>query len=316
MTRSLAGYIASLILVAGCARQQSAHTAVTRTVTQGLIDVPGARLYYETFGRGDPIVVVHGGPGMDHNYLLPGMKGLAQTHRVIFYDQRGVGRTEGVVDSTTVSFDRFLTDIDAIGDSLRLGRFVLLGHSFGGLVAMRYAARHPERLRALVIMNTSEPGQRYAAQSRPIMRRKQTPEDSAEFRRIVQSDAFKQRDSSAVNAMLRTFFRASFADPSLASQLDIHEDQRTSHNMMPVATLVMGPLGPNFDLWPEVATIRVPTLIVHGAEDLVPLEMPRELAQKIPGAQLVVIERAGHFPYVEKPAETFAAINQFLSRVP
>jgi proline iminopeptidase len=65
-----------------------------------------------------------------------------------------------------------------------------------------------------------------------------------------------------------------------------------------------------------VATIRVPTLVVHGAEDLVPLDMPRELAQKIPGAQLVIIERAGHFPYIEKPAETFAAINQFLSRVP
>lgn len=316
MTRSLAACIASMVLVAGCAHQQPTHATVARIVTQGLIDVPGARLYYEIFGRGDPILVVHGGPGMYHKYLLPGMKGLAESHRVIFYDQRGVGRTEGAVDSTTVSFDRFLSDIDAIGDSLHLGRFVLLGHSFGGLLAMRYAARHPERLRALVIMNTAEPGQRYAAQSRPIMRRKQTPEDSAELRRIVQSDAFKRRDSSAVNPMLRTFFRASFADPSLANQLDIHEDQRTSQNMVPVAMLVMGRLGPNFDLWPEVATIRVPTLVVHGAEDLVPLDMPRELAQKIPGAQLVIIERAGHFPYIEKPAETFAAINQFLSRVP
>jgi proline iminopeptidase len=305
-----------LVFLGGCARQQQTHAIVTRTVVQGLIEQPGARLYYEMFGRGDPIVVVHGGPGMDHNYLLPGMKGLADSHRVIFYDQRGVGRTQGVVDSSTVSFDRFLSDIDAVGDSLRLGRFVLLGHSFGGLLAMRYAARHPERLRALIIMNTSEPGHKYAAASRPILRKKQTPEDSAEFMRIIQSDAFKQRDSSAVNPMLRIFFRASFADPSLASKLDVHEDQRTSHNMVPVAMLVMGPLGPNFDLWPEVATIRVPTLIVHGAEDLVPLDMPRELASTIPGAQLAVIQGAGHFPYIEKPAETFAAINQFLARVP
>jgi proline iminopeptidase len=305
-----------VFVLAACAQQQPTHTTVVRTIVQGLIDVPGARLYYEMFGRGDPIVVVHGGPGMDHMYLLPGMKGLAESHRVIFYDQRGVGRTQGVVDSTTVSFDRLLSDIDAIDDSLHLGRFILLGHSWGGLVAMRYAARHPERLRALIVMNTGEPGSKYAAQRQAIVRRKQTPADSAELSRIVRSDAFRQRDSSAVNPMLRTFFRASFADPSLSTQLDVHEDQRTSHNMVPVAMLVMGPLGPNFDLWPEVATIRVPTLIVHGAEDLVPLEMPRELAQKIPGAQLAIIESAGHFPYIEKPAETFAAINQFLNRVP
>jgi proline iminopeptidase len=266
-------------------------------------------------GTGDPIVVVHGGPGMDHTYLLPGMRGLAESHRVIFYDQRGSGRSEGVVDSSTVSFDRFLADIDDIGDSLRLGRITLLGHSWGGLLAMRYAARRPERLRALILMNTIEPARRYTAQSGQILRSRQTPADTAERMRIVRSDAMRKRDTSAVNAMLRSFFRLTFADQSLASQLVIALDPRTAHNMPLVAMHVMGPLGA-YDFWSEAGTIRVPTLIVQGAEDVMPLEMVRELGQTIPGAQLAVIERAGHFPYVEKPVGTFAAINAFLERLP
>lgn len=305
--------LAATVLVA-CGRQQpEQHAIVTRAVTQGLIDVPGARLYYVIEGRGDPIVVVHGGPGMDHTYLLPGMNGLAAAHRLVYYDQRGGGRTEGLVDSSTVSFDRFIADIDAIGDSLHLGRFTLLGHSWGGLLAMRYAARRPERLRALVLMNTVEPGHRYAVASRQLVRAKQTPEDSAEFMRIAASEGLKTRDTSAVNGLLRALFRGTFANRALANQLAINLDPRTARNMAAVGTFTMGPLG-NYDLWPEVATIRVPTLIVQGEADAMPLEMGRDLTRAIPGSELVVIANAGHFPYIEKPAETFAAINRFLAR--
>lgn len=288
---------------------------VTRPVTQGLIDVPGARLYYRMDGRGDPIVVVHGGPGMDHSYLLPGMNVLADSHRVIYYDQRGGGRTEGAVDSTTVSFERFIADIDAIADSLRLGRFTLLGHSWGGLLAMRYAARRPERLRALVVMNTVEPGRRYARESRQLMRAKQSAQDSVELVRVLSSPELRTREASAVNAMLRVFFRATFADRALADRLVIDLDPRTAKNMASVATFVMGPLGA-YDLWGEVATIRVPTLIVQGEADLMPLEMVQDLAKAIPGSELAVIQNAGHFPYIEKPGETFGAINRFLARHP
>jgi proline iminopeptidase len=276
--------------------------------------VPGARLYYRALGEGVPIVVVHGGPGMDHTYLLPGFVPLSERYRLILYDQRGGGRSEGVIDSSTVSFDQFVEDIDAIGDSLKLGRFVLLGHSWGGLVAIRYAARHPERLRSLVLMNSVEPGRRYASQSAQLFRAKQTPDDSAEIARIARSDAMRQRDTAAVNAMLRLTFRATFADRSLAKNLSINLDPRTARNMSPIATLVMGSLGRNFDLWGEAATVRVPTLIVQGAADAMPLDMVRELARTIPTAELQIVNGAGHFPYIERPAETFAGISEFINR--
>lgn len=308
-------------LCVACSTQPaSSGLRVTNTIRQGLIDAPGARLYFTILGQyearsgmGSPILVVHGGPGMDHTYLLPGMTGLSWTHPLILYDQRGSGRTEGVVDSSTVSFDRFLDDIDVIRDSLRLGKMVLLGHSWGGLLAMRYAARHPERLRALILMNTVEPGQRYQARARAATQQRLVT-DSAAIGRLMRSDALRRRDTSAVNALLRLMFRTSFADTLRAQFLQIRLDPRTAQNMGKVASLVMGPLGA-YDMWNVVASIRVPTLIVHGTADPMPLDMPRELARTIPGAQLVVLEDVGHFPYIEKPNETYAAINEFLRHV-
>jgi proline iminopeptidase len=250
---------------------------------------------------------------MDHSYLLPGMLGLAKSHRVVFYDQRGGGRTEGEVSPATVSFDRFLADIDAIRDSLGLDNMVLLGHSWGGLVALRYAAKYPTRLRALVLMNSVEPGRRYATDAARLLRQKQTSEDSAEIVRLSRLPGMRDRDTSVVNPLFRVLFRSTFADRSLAPQLLINLDPRTAKNMAPVATLVMGPII-SADLWEEASKIRVPTLIVQGAADAMPLAMPRELTRTIPNAELRIIEGAGHFPYIEKPTETFSAINSFLAR--
>jgi proline iminopeptidase len=310
------------IVCLACSTQSgSSGRMVTNTVRQGLIDAPGARLYYTILGQyepraglGSPILVVHGGPGMDHTYLLPGMSALSWPYPLILYDQRGGGRTQGVVDASTVSFDRFLDDIDVIRDSLRLGKMILLGHSWGGLLAMRYAARHPDRVRALILMNTAEPGQRYRARALEISQRRLAP-DSAAFNRLARSEAFRRGDSSAVNSLLRLVFRTQFADTSKANLLQIRLDPRTAQNMSKVATLVMGPLGA-FDMWNVAADIRVPTLIIHGTADAIPIDMPRELARTIRGAQFIVIEDVGHFPYIEKPNETSSAINEFLRRIP
>lgn len=288
-----------------------AATAGPPTPASGHVRVSGAQLYYQSLGRGDPVVVVHGGPGMDHTYMLPGMAELARTHRVIFYDQRGGGRTTGTASRETVSLDLYMGDITALADSLRLGPFTLLGHSFGGLLAIHYAARHPERLRALVLMNTVEPGRRYTIPMNDLALKKRTTQDSVEMMTLLQSDAMKRRDTSAVNAMLRLSFRSLFADRARAEGLRLSLDPRTVENMATVATSLVLSMG-TFDFWSVAARITSPTLIIQGVEDAMPLQMVRELQQTIPGSELVLIEDAGHFPYIEQPAPTFEAIRRFL----
>ena len=296
-------------LACACARPSAAPTPASQS---GHLAVSGARLYYESIGRGDPVIVVHGGPGMDHAYLRPGMDALATTHRVVFYDQRGAGRTEGEANSRAVTLDLFMSDVSALADSLHLGRFTLVGHSFGGLLAMHYAARHPERLRALVLINTVEPGRKYTIPMTDMMMKKRTAEDQAETQRLMQSDAMKRRDTSAVNAMLRLSFRSLFADRARADQLRLSLDPRTVNNMANVATNLIRSMG-TFDFWPVAARITAPTLIIQGVEDAMPLQMLRELQQTIPGSELVLIDDAGHFPYIEQPGPTFEAIRRFLA---
>jgi proline iminopeptidase len=304
-----------LIQAIACGSPAPAETPPDpRATDSGYVGVADARLFYRSVGTRDPIIVVHGGPGMDHTYLLPGMLGLSRRHRVIYYDQRGSGRTQGDVSAATVSFDHFLSDIDAIIDSLKLGKPTLLGHSWGGLVAMRYAAKRPDRLRALVLMNTVEPGRRYAAESARMLRAKQTTEDTAEISRLARTPELQRRDTSAVNAIFRVMFRSTFADRTLADRLVLSLDPRTARNMGAIATHVMGSLG-STDVWSEIASIKVPTLIVQGEADAMPLAMLRELSRTIPQAELRVISGAGHFPYIEKPSETFTAISSFLARV-
>jgi proline iminopeptidase len=299
-------------LASGCSQPTSSASPVA--VDTGYVAVPGARLFYKSVGRGNPpILVVHGGPGMDHAYLLPGMLGLARSNRVVFYDQRGSGRSEGEVTAATVSFDRFMLDIDAIRDSLHLDRMVVLGHSWGGLLALRYAAKQPSGLHSLILMNTVEPGRRYTAQTTRMLSERRTHEDSMEIARIAQLPGWRERDTSVVNPLFRVMFRPTFSDRALAGRLAINLDARTARNMPMVATLVMGQFASS-DFWPEAAKIRVPTLIVQGADDVMPIAMLRDLAKAIPAAELSVIDHAGHFPYIEKPDQTFAAIRSFLAR--
>jgi proline iminopeptidase len=297
-------------LLIACAGSRSGSTG--DAARSGFVDVPGARLHYGSIGRGEPVIVVHGGPGMDHSYLRPGMDELARTHRVVFYDQRGSGRTEGEVSRATVNLDAFLADISAIADSLRLGRFTLLGHSFGGLLAIQYATRHPERLRALVLMNTVEPGRRYVIPMNDIALRKRTAQDSIDLHALMRSPGLQRRDTAAVNALLRLSFRTLFADRALASRLRIELDPRTTANMGPVAANLVGSMG-TFDFWPLAARIATPTLIIQGVEDAMPVQMVRELQKTIAGSELVLVEGAGHFPFIEKPGPTFEAIRRFLT---
>ncbi len=263
--------------------------------------------------RGDPILAIHGGPGMDHNYLASGLAPLAEDRRLVLYDQRGTGASDLPVDSASVSFDVFVDDVDGVRAAQGIERINVLGHSFGGLLAIAYALRHPDRVRSLILVGTVEPGQRYLARVQENQRSRRTAADSAELAELVRSEAFRLRDPGAVNRVYEVSFRSTFADPARADQLlELGLTAVSARNGSAVAALVGGSLG-SYDWWDRLSSIDVPTLVVHGARDPIPLDMARELADSIPDARLVVVDGAGHFPFLEAPEETFDAIRAFLS---
>lgn len=282
-------------------------------VRQGLVSLPDARLFYEVVGSGDPIVVVHGGPGLDHRYLRPGLDVLASGHALVYYDQRGTGRSGSALDSTAINLTTFIEDIESLREALGYEQITVLGHSFGGLLALGYALEHPDRTRALILMNSVEPGSRWRTEAQRRAAASRTPADSAELARLATSPAFAAGNPDTVSQVYRIAFRGTLRDSSRVADLDLKLSRSTARDGGTVARL-LGTAAADVDWWDRLPDLQVPTLVVAGRYDPTPLPMARALAEAVPHATLSVLG-TGHFPYVEDPSSLATAVATFLAGV-
>src|ERR1700733_1575198 len=118
---------------------------------EGFVDGSGVRIYYKTLGRGVPLLLLHGGPGADHSDFLPALRPLARHCQLVLIDERGSGRSERLKDPKGYTLSRMVKDIECVRQHLKLERLVVLGHSFGGILAQAYAVRHPKKVLGLVL---------------------------------------------------------------------------------------------------------------------------------------------------------------------
>jgi proline iminopeptidase len=277
---------------------------------QGLLSLDDARLFYEVVGEGDPIIVVHGGPGLDHAYLQPGLDVLATRHMLVYYDQRGAGRSVASLDASGIRFDAFVDDIEALRLALGFERVTVLAHSFGALLGLEYAARYPENLRALVLLNPVEPGSRYAAERATRQAAAQTVEDSTELALLTGGEGFAARDPATVSEVFRVLFRQTFRNRTRIGELDLVLAEATAENGDDVARLLGESMG-EVEWWDRLSAIQTPTLVLHGRYDLLPLVMSQDMARTLAVGRLVVLD-SGHFPYIEDPDGMVSAISSFL----
>jgi proline iminopeptidase len=301
ISRLLVGLAVFLAIGAAPAQGQRAR--------QGLLSLDDARLYYEVIGDGDPMIVVHGGPGLDHSYLQPGLNVLARSNTLIYYDQRGTGRSTAELTPETINMDAFVEDIDALREALGYERVDVLGHSFGALIALEYALAHSERLGTLILMNPAEPGSRYREQLEQRQSARRTEEDSTELAELTSGEGFAARDPATVSQVYRIMFRQTLRDRTRIEEIDLDLAESTAKNGSEVGRLLDESMG-DMDLWDRLGEVRAPTLVLHGRYDPTPLAMSQELAREIPLGRLVVVE-SGHFPFVEAPDGLFSAISAF-----
>lgn len=281
-------------------------------VRQGLMSLDDARIFYEVVGEGTPILVVHGGPGLDHAYLRPGLDVLAPHGALAYYDQRGTGRSTVVaLDSATINLDAFIRDMDQLRATLGHEEMVVLGHSFGGVLALAYARAHPERTRGLILLDTAEPGSRWAGAAATRLSSARTPEDSATLAELAGSEAFEARDPQTMSRYYRTAFRATMRDPDRVGELDLDLAGTTARNGPEVARLLGASMG-TVDWWDDLPAIQVPTLVLHGRYDAMPVAMARALADSLPDARYVELQ-GGHFPWLSDAPGLVAAVTSFLA---
>lgn len=269
-------------------------------------------LYWVEYGPpgAPPLLVLHGGPGADHRYLLPQMLALAGEHRLVLYDQRGGGRS-ATEDRAPITWRTHVEDLDAVIGELSLDPASIVGYSWGGLLALLFAIEAP-RVRhsaaRLVLVDPAPATREYRRRFEAEFSRRQRSEGVGALRAELAASGLRERDPEAYRQRAFELSVAGyFADPSAA------------HDLTPfrvvgrVQDSVWSSLG-DYDLTQPglLDSVRVPSIVIHGRRDPIPLESSEAISRLL-DAPLVVIDGAGHVPYVERPAELFSAIRSFLA---
>jgi proline iminopeptidase len=303
-----------LLFTLVCALTHSPLALAHKDNASGYITVTDGKLYYATFGsKGTvPVIVLHGGPGLDSSYLLPQMSQLGDENEVTFYDQRGSGKSLGfALDTKSINMEKFVSDLDAVRAQLGYEKFTVIGHSWGGLLAMNYALKHPEHLNAMILVSSAPSNAdgfkiffaEYAKRMQPLKEK---------LDQIQASEKFKQGDPSAVKKLFHLVFSEYFYKKSDVNQLTLKFTQDAALSGRAVAEIFGKTYLDKFDLTEALHKLKLPVLIVHGENDIVPLSTAQTTKDTIPGAQIVVIEKCDHFPYIETPKEFFKAVDSFI----
>lgn len=277
---------------------------------EGFKNINGAQLYYKTMGSGLPLVIVHGGPGLDHSYFLPQMAELAKHYKLIFYDQRASGKSRGTFDSTNMALGNFIEDLEGIRKAFGLEKMNLMAHSWGGLIAMKYAIKYPSRLQSLILANSVSASSAYRQAAALAVQQRTTRQDSLDRMSVMQSAELRKGSPKAIENLMRITFRPTFYNRSLADSLTLTFNQNYAANSR--LFWYLGNDAIQYDLHSQLSAVQCPTLILHGDADTLPLEAAQKIQESIKGAQLTVLKNSGHFPYIETPRELFKAITDFL----
>jgi pimeloyl-ACP methyl ester carboxylesterase len=276
----------------------------------GRIPVRDASLWIDVTGTGYPLLLMHGGPGADHWTLLP-FRQLSDQFTLIFYDHRCNGRSRGAPVSS-MTFENLTADADALRRRLGYEQWAVLGHSFGGHVALEYALRYPGSLSHLVLVDTGGDSRWSRRNAAELLASRGYSPEKVELTRRWFNGQFRPRQMPLI---LMRLGGAYYSRPSLSlvTRELIRGGWRSK--MRPEALIFAGrSLLNGWTVMNRLSEITVPTLIVAGRDDFIfPPEHQRELAAGISRARLQIIEGAGHNPHSERPAEVMQAVRDFIS---
>jgi proline iminopeptidase len=275
-------------------------------------------LFVKVMGQGYPLVLMHGGPGLDYTTLLP-LQPLAEQFTLIFYDHRCNGRSEGA-DVSSMTFENLTADADALRETLGFDKWVVLGHSFGGNVALEYALRYPQSLSHLILMNTGG-DQWWVNQNAPeILAKRGYSADTVDAARRFYNgeltpDEFLPTVLKFIGAY--SYHPSILYHPSLMA-LALRVGLGPPMKMQPEALIFgYGQLLQGWTVMDRLDEVNVPTLVIAGRYDfLFPTEHQVVLTAGIKDARLEIIECAGHNPQIEQPAQVIAAVKSFMATAP
>ena len=273
----------------------------------------GVRLFFDVAGSAlrptddamveqPTLLVLHGGPGFDHSGFRPYFDRFADTHQVVYVDHRGQGRSDQRRDPSGWDLDTWADDVVRLCDALEIEHPVVLGNSFGGFVALHYAARHPDHPSRIVLSSTQarrhreDTAARFEALGGPVARHN--------YEAIFDGDMSPELWASYLELNMPLYNRR--AEP-FGPRRAWRNDRVLHHFTLTFA---------GFDLRADLPLVRCPTLVLCGAQDpMTPEVASREIADLLPEglAQLEVLDDCGHGTFRDQPEATERILRAFLA---
>ena len=273
------------------------------------VPVRDVSLYVDVVGHGDPLVLMHGGPSADL-WTMGAFRKLADQHTVVLYDHRSNGRSTG--SPTSMTWENLAADANALREYLGFERWAVLGHSFGGHVALEYALRYPQRVSRLVLVDTGADA-RWARDNAPrVLSERGFSAARVELVRRWFTGDFESREYLSIFLRISGAYMPNHGWRGMVRELA--EGGWRSRIRSESLRFAGRSLMPGWSVTSRLGEITAPTLVVAGREDFVfPPDCQRELAAGIAHAELVLVDEAGHNPQDECPAEVMAALRPFLA---
>jgi proline iminopeptidase len=277
--------------------------------------IDGARIFYQPVGSPDnyPLIVLHGGPGLDHTEMYPWLNALSEQFYLIYVDERGQGRSERV-DPATLSLSRFAEDVTKLAAALELPRYALLGHSFGAMITLTHAVEQGDASHYVIsggtasFTKTGKEVQDNLASFEPVALREMVTESWA-----MEPNVKTQEDCVRLMQMQMPFHFAT-------TESDAYKQYMAMEDRCIYAPEVLAYFSANeysIELEDQLGSITKPALVITGEADRTCTpRASRDMHAGIPGSELVILPEAGHMTYIEQPALYFAAVRDFFARHP
>ena len=255
----------------------------------------GVSLFVHEVGEGFPVIVLHGGPGLDHTHMSPWLDPLADEFRLLYVDERGQGRSDRV-DPASLSLDSFANDVDLLADALGLDGFALLGHSFGAIVATRHAIERGTAA-GYVISGGGDSSDAMLADVEASLQAMgngaEAIAESWEHEKTVEND---EEPRQLLDSQMPFHFHGEpppgFSDRMVGSPEVLRHFANQGYG--------------DFDYVPQLGRVSKPTLVIVGEQDR---------HEGITGSELAVVPEAGHMSFVEQPEAYFGPVRRFFRRV-
>lgn len=286
---------------------------------EGTIEVPGGKVWYRTVGDGGtgiPLLCLHGGPGMAHDYINP-LADLADERMVVFYDQLGCGRSDRPDDPSLWTMERSVAEVAAVREALNLNRIHLFGNSWGGWLALQYTLDRQPSLESLIVSSSPPSVERAVREMNELRRR--LPADVQDA--LAYHEERGTFECMEYTAAVMVFYKRHLCRVPRWPE-NVEYSMGAGFGSGPYLTMwgpsEFGPVTGNLDGWDITARLReisVPTLLTVGRHDEMWPSHMADMQAGIPGAELAIFEESSHMAFVEERATYIARLRDFLHRV-